>query len=737
MGHKILWVILISVCVPFIAWSQTDTSELKKLKELDEIVISGSKFSERKKNIAQKIDVIGAKELKALNMPTIADVLIQSGKVFVQKSQQGGGSPVVRGFEASRVLLMLDGVRMNNAIYRSGHLQNVISVDNNMLSSVEILNGPASTIYGSDALGGVVSMQTIKPRLTNEKEFKLSQAQAMLRYASANQENSVSTGFGFGNKHWGTFTNISLGSFKDLRQGGWDPNNQLATWGRNSYVQRINGIDSIVNNSNNLYQKNSGYSQMDLLQKITYAPNYNNIHQLNLQYSTTSDIPRYDRLTETSAGLPKHAEWYYGPQIRSLVAYQYDYFGERKLLNDFTMNLSHQFIEESRNTRRFQSDELSKRKEELNVLALNIAARIKLGNHEITYGGDAQVNFLKSTAFGQNVVTEQRSIIDTRYPDGDNNMNLYGAYVQHIYKFANGRFVLNDGLRINQSSLSSTIDNNLLNLPFTEINQNNRALTGNIGLIYFATKELRFNLNASRGFRSPNIDDAGKVFDSFSGELLVIPNENINPEYTNSVDLGVQYQTDKLFISAFGFYTQFLNAIVLDKTTFNGSDSIMYNGTLTPVFSNQNKAEAYLYGGGIEARIDLTKKIQFNANTSYTFGRYINAGYEVPLDHVPPLYGRVSLGYNEKKWGSQFFFLYNGTKRLEDYNINGRDNFKFALPTGTPSWYTINLRGHYNLNEHFKVQAGVDNIMDRNYRTFASGISAPGRNFILSLRYKM
>ncbi|NJN34367.1 MAG: TonB-dependent receptor plug domain-containing protein [Saprospiraceae bacterium] len=81
----------------------------------------------------------------------------------------------MRGFEASRVLLVVDGVRMNNLIYRSGHLQNAITVDQNMLDRVEVLFGTASTVYGSDALGGVVHFFTKKPLLNAQKRQRFFQ----------------------------------------------------------------------------------------------------------------------------------------------------------------------------------------------------------------------------------------------------------------------------------------------------------------------------------------------------------------------------------------------------------------------------------------------------------------------------------------------------------------------------------------------------------------------------------
>src|SRR5215207_413905 len=156
-------------------------------KNLDEIFIYSNKFAERKKNIVQKIDVVSAQRILQLNAQNTGDLLMNTGNVFVQKSQQGGSSPVIRGFEASRVLLVVDGIRMNNAIYRSGHLQNVITIDQNMLDGIEVLYGPGSTIYGSDALGGVVLFRTKSPRLATDRNF-LATGTGFARYSSANDE---------------------------------------------------------------------------------------------------------------------------------------------------------------------------------------------------------------------------------------------------------------------------------------------------------------------------------------------------------------------------------------------------------------------------------------------------------------------------------------------------------------------------------------------------------------------
>lgn len=202
--------------------AQAQTQEQKdsiKNVSLNEVVISGNKFSERKKFVIQKVDIISAKEMVKMNAQSTADVLTNTGQVFVQKSQQGGGSPVIRGFEASRIQINIDGIRYNNAIFRTGHLQNVIAVDHNALQQVEVLNGPASTIHGSDALGGVIMLKTKDPKFSKSNRFELTGANTLMRYSSANQEKTVGGGITFGNNRFASLTQLTFSQFDDLVQG--------------------------------------------------------------------------------------------------------------------------------------------------------------------------------------------------------------------------------------------------------------------------------------------------------------------------------------------------------------------------------------------------------------------------------------------------------------------------------------------------------------------------------------
>jgi hemoglobin/transferrin/lactoferrin receptor protein len=703
---------------------------------LNEFVYAANKFKENKRNIAQQIQLLNKKEIEWGMPQTTASMLEQNGNVFIQRSQAGGGSAVLRGFEANRIIMVVDGVRMNNAIYRAGHLQNVITIDNNILDNTEIMYGPASTLYGSDALGGVILFNTQKPMLSATQHTRFD-ANVMTRYSSATNEGTGHLHFNIGFKKLAFLTSVTYSKFGDVRQGS-QSNPFYGDFGlRKQYVQRINGGDSIVNNDNPFVQKNSGYQQVDLLEKILFQQNKHISHNLNLQFSNSSNIPRYDRLTDVKGGKLRYAEWYYGPQQRALISYGLNASNLHGFVNEIKAGINYQAIEESRFQRSLGSNSLQGRVENVDVVGYNVDFRKMIKRHEITFGTDGQFNKVRSNANTIDIVKSTTTPLDTRYPDGGSQMFYGSLYAQHIFKIAKDKLILNDGLRLNYISLNSKFnDTTFFPFPFKTATQNNTAVSGNLGVVYMPLNRWRFSLNGSTGFRAPNVDDMAKVFESAGGTALFVPNPNLKPEYTYNLDLGINYiVNNSLKIEGTGFYTWFKDAIIADKFILNGQDSVFYNGKQTAVMANQNKAKAYIYGFNTAITANLSNNVTLYSTITFTYGRYTNtAGLEVPLDHVPPVFGKTSLMYHQKAFTTEVYAMYNGWKRIQDYSPSGEDNLTYATPSGMPSWYTLNLRAGYKLNSNMGIQIALENIMDQNYRQFASGISAPGRNFVITLR---
>ncbi len=701
----------------------------------NETVVSANRSTEKRKDVAQKIQVIRAAEIQFQQQTSMADVLANSGSIFVQKSQLGGGSPIIRGFETNKVLLVVDGIRMNNAIYRGGHLQNVLTLDQANLDRAEVLFGPGSVIYGSDAIGGVMSFQTKKPLFSTSDELLVRSA-AYMRGFSAGAGYAVNAQVNVGAKRFASLTSISYSNFGDLRQG----KNRSAAMGnlgfRPWYVTQVNGQDSMMVNTDSSLQVGSGYTQYDLLQKFSFVQKSGVQHNFNLQLSNSGNIDRYDRLTLMSGAKPKFAEWYYGPQYRLLAAYTLELSNATKCYDNARIILAYQGIEESRMDRRFQKASLNHRIEQLDIYTLNADFMKKWGAHELRYGAEAYLNQVNSTAFAEDINTGEQTTIDTRYPDGGSSMQGAAIYASHTFEVSD-QLIINDGIRFSQVGLQAKfVDQTFFPFPFNQIQQNHLALNGNLGLIYMPQTKWRISLNGSTAFRAPNVDDLTKVFESVPGSVIV-PNPELLPEYAYNAELGLQYQfMKKSTIGVNAYQTYLTNALTVQNGTFNGADSVLYDGQMSQVLMTTNKGRAYVRGFEVFLQAELTNNLQLFGSYNYTFGRILTDSIPYPLDHIAPAFGKLSLRYAmlHNKLKLEGFMLYSGWKRLEDYNFVGEDNFAYATADGMPSWYTMNLRANYNINNQLSVQVACENILDRNYRMFASNISAPGRNFILTLR---
>jgi hemoglobin/transferrin/lactoferrin receptor protein len=718
-----------------------DTAKTKVVS-LDDIVISANKVEETKRNVAQQVQTISAKEIQISQSQSTADLISNTGTVFVQKSQMGGGSPVLRGFEANHILLVIDGVRMNNLIYRSGHLQDIMKTDNNSLDRVEILFGPSSTIYGSDALGGVIHLYTKKPLFAAEVNNPNIKLNAFSRYGSVNKEMTGHIDFNYGSAKFASITSFTYSKFDDLKGGkNQNPFYSKSFGERPFYVERINGKDSLVKNQDRYLQVQSGFSQYDLLQKFAFKQGDHVVHGLNIQFSNSTDVPRYDRLTDPEGTGLKSAEWYYGPQKRLMAAYDFTLNNNGLFFQNIHFGLNGQQIEESRHTRSFGSDFINHRIEKVNVIGANLDFRKTMLNHSLRLGADIQLNDLTSTASRENIVTGSIGKLSTRFPDGDNTMNNYAAYISHTW-IINENITLTDGIRAGYSTLYSTLkDSTTLPdplpavLPYTSIEQNTPVYSGSIGVIHSPTEDLKLALIVATGFRVPNLDDVTKLFDPSPGTVIV-PNNKLEPEKTVNYELSVTniIHNNSQWENTV-YYTQLSDAITIADFKYNGADSILYDGQLSRVTASQNKEKAYIYGFSSNFKSQLNKHLSLGVSLSYTYGRIKTDSSDYPLGHIPPFMMQMRLNYNNAGFDSGININYNGWKRPSDYNLGGEDNEQYATPDGMPAWITAKVHFGYKVCKLISIQAGIDNIFDTQYRTFASGINAPGRNVYATLRF--
>ena len=731
----------------------------KESEQLDEVVVSAFKKDVKGKKIAERIAVISKKDILKISPQSSADLLAVIPGVKVQKSQFGGGSPVIRGMESNRVLLVVDGVRMNNAIYRKGHLQNAITLSPNLLEKTEVVFGPSSVIYGSDALGGVIHYYTKTPQLSNEQTIE---SQLFSRFSSVNQEITTSASVELRFKNWASFTSVSHASFGDLRAGK-NRRHGFENWGKVFYFsENSNGNytqNPTLNSSPNLL-KNTGYNQSDFLQKFFVPLSKKTDLKINIQYSTSSDIQRFDRLTElkdlTDVFSLKFAEWYYGPQKRFLVSSQFLVNPNKTWIESGAITAAYQNIQESRIQRKFGSLKRSYRQEMVDVFSVNGDFSVPLTNKNskiLSYGFEFAYNDVASNSFGKILNIENSQIngfseefkVQSRYPDGGSSFltsAIYLGYRQDISKKSS----LNTGIRFTNIQKKATwIDETFLTFDAKTISRNNAAITATLGYVYKPNNNWQLNSVLSSGFRSPNIDDIGRVREKAG--FVTIPNIHVTPEFAYNAEVGVQkYFNAKRFRLGGSFYYTLLDNYIQRDVVYNTDGSLKqveFDGEMGVAVHNQNKGTAYILGYTVNYLGKISKTINTSGFITYTKGRTYDTNE--PMSSIPPLFGQFEVSYKKERVALGAEFRFNSRKDIKDFNITeGIDNHDLtpvidatattdeARYYGTPSWLTFGVNAGYELNNSISVQARLDNVFDVHYMEFASGVSSPGRNLSVS-----
>lgn len=707
----------------------------KSVVSLDQVVVSATRWNQSNRDIPSKITVISAHEVALENPQTAADMLAESGEVFIQKSQQAGGSPMIRGFSTNRLLYVVDGVRMNTAIFRSGNLQNVISLDPFATERTEVFFGPGSVIYGSDAIGGVMSFQTLTPQLTLSDETLIN-GKALARYSSANHETTGHFNVNIGWKKWALTTSFSSFNFDDLRMGSDGPDEYLRKW----YVQRIDSADVVITNDDPAVQTPTRYSQINLMQKIRFQPDEKWDFQYGFHYSATNDYSRYDRLLRTKNGLPRSAEWYYGPQKWMMNHLTITNNANNVVYDQLIMHLSQQYFEESRIDRDFNDTERRHRVEKVDAYSINFDFHKAYGEkNTFIYGLEFVWDDVTSTGTDEDIITGEMFTGPSRYPQS--TWSSYAAYLNYQYKLS-PKSTLQAGLRYNQFALDADFSNNMDFYPFPDsvAKINDGALTGNVGIVFNPTEKWVLSANISTGFRAPNVDDMGKVFDSEPGSVIV-PNPDLKSEYAYNFEAGVAKVFDdfvKIDLSA--YYTILQDAMVRRDYSLNGMDSIMYDGEMSKVQAIQNAAMATVYGLQAGLEMKLPAGFSLSSQFNYQVGEEeLDNGSTSPSRHAAPMFGITRLKYASDNLEMQLYAIYSGQKKYEDLPTDeqGKTYIYAEDENGnpySPRWYTLNFKALYQLTDILAVSAGVENLTNQLYRPYSSGIAGPGRNFILSVQ---
>lgn len=696
-------------------------------------VISASRWNQNAADIPGKVRQLDSEWLDLRNPVTTADWLKSSGEVFVQKSQLGGGSPMIRGFSANRLLYSIDGVRMNTAIFRSGNLQQVISIDPFSLQNTEILFGPGAVMYGSDAIGGVMVFETLRP----DHEKQQLKGNVASRFSSAYSEKTVHADFNYGKGKWAFVTSASYFDFGDLIMG---KNKGQDSYLRSSFVERVNGIDQEIPNPNPRNQIGTGYKQVNLMQKISFKASENSTIDYGFHYSSTGNIPRYDRLIERIDGKLRFARWDYGPQRWMMHQLNWKTTNPSKLYDEAKITAAFQFFEESRIDRRVGNATQFERIEKVHASSLN-ADFIKtiFKSHFFNYGFEAVINKVESKGESINISNQQVATASSRYPNSTwTSWAVYANYVAPL----SSRWKMQSALRYNINGINADFSNNLkfYPLPVLQFKDNYHSITGNLGFVYQVDPSFSISPQVATGFRAPNVDDMGKIFDSQPGSLLV-PNPQLRPEYAYNAEINLNkilFGTIKLDVT--GYYTWLDQAMVRRPTTFNGQTELLYSGELSKLFSIQNAAFAEVKGIQAGVEVALSKKLLLTSNYNWQKGvEELDDKSTSPSRHAAPNFGATKLRFQGKKMTLELSSQYSAAMPFEKMPQEeiGKPAIYATDAQGkpySPSWMILNLAARIPLGPYIQVNLGVENMGDLQYRGYSSGIVSPGRNFQVSIK---
>lgn len=706
---------------------------------LKEFVVSANRWEQDASKVPKQITVFRPRDVTFHNPGTSADLLETSGEVFVQRSQLGGGSPMLRGFAANRVLIVVDGVRMNNAIYRGGNLQNLISVDPNALERAEVVHGPGAMTYGSDAIGGVMDFNMLRPRFSNDSGLTF-QSGVLARYGSAARERTGHLHYGLGGRKLAFIASATVCDLGDLRAGSHGEEDYLRPW----YVRTVEAHDSVFTNPDPRDQIPSSYTNLMTLAKLAYRPAKDLEIGLNGYWSTTSDIPRYDRLIEMRPNsYPRSAEWYYGPQLWRMVSLNVQHRSHRGLYDRSRLLVAWQDYGESRHDRNFGSTSLRVQEENVLGLWVNLDLEKELGEEtQILYGAEAVGNRVGSAGYRTDILSGSRTPLNSRYPDGSTwySASVYAGVIRETSE----QVTLSVGLRYNFAGYDCVFDTTLFPFPVGSASLTAEALTGNVGVSFRPTSDWKLSADLSTGFRSPNIDDVAKVFDSAPG-VLVVPNPDLKPEYAYSGEIAAERKfPDRAIVSVGGYAVLLDAAIVRRPYALNGEDSVVFDDMPSGVEALVNAARAKVVGVFIATDVRVSGDLVFEVR--YNWQRGVEQDDEntadVPLRHAPPPFGRAGITWHRSRWRVQMAAYFSGGFDFEQLPPSEKAKLPIYAQDDqgrpyAPSWVKFDIRGRYLVCRGLEVTGGVENFTDVLYRPYSSGISAPGRNVVLALRYAL
>jgi outer membrane receptor protein involved in Fe transport len=618
--------------------------------------------------------------------------------VFVQQTNYAGGSPIIRGLAGKQVLILIDGVRVNNATYRFGFVQYLSTIDVAAVERIEIVRG-AESVLTSDSLGGVINIVMRKgPSAADHVGLG---AAVSSRFSTADEG---LTGRG---EVFGRTERVRFGA------GG--------SWRSSSDVRAGGGVGS---------QAATGYDEKAADAHFAFYPSADKAIALDYNALEQTDVPRTDRIADGT-----NLVFDFDPQRFQLLTLSYQDLQRRWWSSGLKLNLYWNRQDEDRREIRTANPNVERLLDDhQTVLGANLeGSSIVFGSHRLVWGTDYTAESIGSSRLDRNLLTLVTAPKRGNYTDGA-TYNSVAFYVQD--RFALGsRLDLAFGVR--HAEYWADGQEQVSGVPL-DLDSHFGGTTGVASAIVKPDPRLHLIVNVTRGFRAPNLDDLS-IYDE-RPEGTEVPNPGVDPERSLSFETGLKYQDRRFEASAFYYRNDLQDLLVRAQGSFLGQPFIDVNGngardTKEPLaLQKQNIGEANL--SGIEADLTLAAGggVVLFANATRTVGDDERLGE--PLPRIPPLFGaagaRWRAGTAWRPWAELVYRFARSQHRLSSID---RSDVRVGA-NGTDGFNVFDLRGGVSLGARLRVTAALENLFDQRYKYHGSGVLRPGFQAVLGAEYR-
>ena len=657
---------------------------VERIGTMDELLVTATRRPAASTRISSAVTVIDAKSLRRGGLVT--DALAGSPGVFLQQTTPGQAAAIIRGLKGSAILHLVDGMRLNNAIFRSAPTQYLALVPTTAVERIEILRGTPASLYGSDAVGGAVQLVSRLPRF-DSSDIELS-GDLVAGFDTADRERSIRVTVDAGNRR----LSASLGlEFLDTGE------------------RRIGGGETL---------EPSGYESRALRLVFAGTPDENRSWLFDIHYLEQPSTPRIDELVPGFGQTePASAEFLFTPNRRSFVHGRYSR-NAGPLDLDWGLGLAWQRIEDDRVSRDFDTNVRRFEDNRSDLVGLNISAARSTNAGSWIVGAELYFDRVASARYEQDLSDGRIAEITSRFPDGSEVRQF--AVFTNLERAIGRRHTLNAGLRW------SHVDVDLAATPVSDFASIAAGdLSGDIGWIVDIGERLQVVVNAGAGFRAPNVFDLGTLGDR-PGNRFNVPNTRLDSERALQLDAGLRYRGRRAGADLMLFaldYRDRITTVSTGETTAEGRN----------VVRSENAAESRIYGAEFVTDFELAAGLSANLVLNYTWGEQRDEAAAVePGDRIPPFTGRFGLDVDPG--GKLRLRAWLGFAARQD-RLSARDIGDPRIdPRGTAGWGATGVELSWDLAENWRLDVGVDNVFDKTYREHGSGVDAVGRNLSLRLR---